>query len=86
MKEKNINACIQQAGSMFTLFFGRRSVRNLQEAMEVDTLCFVRFFKAMMEKGIYVPPSPHEAWFISSAHEDNYLDETCKVIVDFLDE
>src|SRR5262249_28527419 len=68
--QKQWNACIQQVGSMFTLFFGKKKVNNLQEAMEVDGALFAQFFRSMFDQGIYVPPSPHEAWFISDAHEE----------------
>lgn len=86
IKKKGWNACIQQAGSMFTIFFGKQQVRNLREAMEVDTPLFARFFRAMFDQGIYVPPSPHEAWFISDAHEDKHLDQTREAVLVFMEE
>lgn len=84
IRQKNLNACIQQVGSMFTLFFGKKKVGNLQDAMEVDTVLFGEFFRSMFDRGIYVPPSAHEAWFISDAHEDEHLDETREAILEFL--
>jgi glutamate-1-semialdehyde 2,1-aminomutase len=86
IKKENWNACIQQSGSMFTLFFGKKQVRNLQEAMEVDSSLFARFFRTMFEQGIYIPPSPHEAWFISDAHEEKHLDQTREAILAFMEE
>lgn len=86
IEEKKWNACIQQVGSMFTLFFGKRQVRNLQEAMEVDGQLYARFFRALFNQGIYIPPSPHEAWFISDAHEDQHLDKTREAILVFMEE
>ena len=80
------NACIQQVGSMFTLFFGKKEVRNLQEALEVDGTLFAQFFRAMCEQGIYIPPSPHEAWFVSDAHADHHLDRTRDAILAFMEE
>lgn len=80
------NACVQQSGSMFTIFFGRQQVRNLQEAMEVDRPLFARFFRYLFDQGIYIPPSPHEAWFISDAHEENHLDRTKEAILAFMEE
>ncbi|MFI0435468.1 MAG: glutamate-1-semialdehyde 2,1-aminomutase [Parachlamydiaceae bacterium] len=82
--EKGWNACIQEAGSMFTLFFGKKKVRNLQDALEVDVLRFSEFFRFMFERGIYLPPSPHEAWFISAAHDDGHLDQTSEAILEFM--
>ena len=78
--------CIQKAGSMFTLFFGKKSVRNLKDAMEVDEKRFGRFFRYLFSRGFYIPPSPHEAWFISSAHEEQHLDQTQEAILTFMNE
>ncbi len=84
--EKGWNACVQQSGSMFTLFFGKKQVRNLQEALETDTSLFAHFFRTMFAKGIYVPPSAHEAWFISSVHEDRHLEKTRDAVLEFMEE
>lgn len=85
IQQKNLNACIQQVGSMFTLFFGKKKVNNLQDAIEVDSALFAQFFREMFDQGIYLPPSPHEAWFISDAHEDDHLDQTRDAILEFLE-
>jgi len=82
--QKNWNVCIQQVGSMFTLFFGKKSVRHLQDALGVDNILFAQFFREMFDQGIYLPPSPHEAWFISDAHTDEHLDQTREAILKFL--
>ncbi len=86
IKKKGWNACIQQVGSMFTLFLGTQQVRNLQEAMEVDGSLYARLFRTLFNQGIYVPPSPHEAWFISDAHEESHLDQTREAILAFMEE
>lgn len=84
IQTENLNACVQRAGSMFTLFFGRKSVQNLQEALECDNALFAHFFRFLFERGIYIPPSQHEAWFISSAHQDSHLKETSEAVISFL--
>ncbi len=71
---------LQRVGSMFTLFFGRQSVRNLSEARECDPVLFKRFFGSLLDRGIYLPPSPFESSFISSAHSDNHLTEASEAI------
>ncbi len=81
IKEKNWNACIQQRGSMFTLFFGRREVKNLQEALQVDAPLYAHFFRELFNQGIYIPPSPHEAWFVSDAHTKEHLEQTTAAIL-----
>lgn len=82
--KNEINACIQSVGSMLTLFFGRRQVRSREEAESLDFELFGKFFRAMLKKGIYLPPLQQEAWFISLAHTDEHLDQTAAAIIDFL--
>lgn len=84
IKEKNLNMSIQRVGSMFTIFFGKRKVDNLEEAKELDSQLFARFFRELFNQNIYIPPSPHEAWFISQAHTDDHLIHTKNVILNFL--
>ncbi|HXC50759.1 MAG TPA: glutamate-1-semialdehyde 2,1-aminomutase [Candidatus Limnocylindrales bacterium] len=68
--------CVQRVGSMLTLFFGPGSVRNFEDAMTCDTERFGRFFSALIEEGIWIPPSQFEAWFVSLAHTREDLDAT----------
>lgn len=86
IQEKGWEACVQQVGSIFTLFFGKKRVRNLQEVLEVDAELFARLFRTLFEQGIYIPPSPHEAWFISAAHEDQHLEKTRDAVLAFMEE
>jgi glutamate-1-semialdehyde 2,1-aminomutase len=60
-------------GSMFTLFFNDRVVRNYEDAKASDTAAFGRFFKAMLADGVYMPPSQFEAMFISTAIEEKEI-------------
>ena len=61
---------IQWAGSMFSVFFRDGAVRNYDEAKAQDTDAFRRFFHAMLEQGVHLPPSAFECWFVSAAHDD----------------
>lgn len=80
--EKNeLNCCIQQAGSMFTIFFGRKSVKNAEEAANLDFEKFAQFFRTLFQQGIYIPPLQQEAWFISMAHTDEHLKETAEKVI-----
>jgi len=63
-----VHATVQRVGSLLTLFFGVDEVRNFTEASTSDTAAFARFFRAMIERGVYLPPSQFEAWFLSLAH------------------
>lgn len=79
-------ACIQSVGSMFTLFFGLKEVRNVEDAKKVDNELFAKFFQFLFEKGVYIPPLQCEAWFISAAHSEENLQTTRNYILQFLDE
>lgn len=65
---------IQQAGTLFSVFFREAPVTTYDEAKQQDTDAFARFFHAMLDQGIYLPPSAFEAWFVSTAHDDAVLD------------
>nr|WP_237753526.1 hypothetical protein [Candidatus Protochlamydia amoebophila] len=71
---------------MFTLFFCKNRVRNLEDALKANTTFFAKFFRKLFDQGIYIPPSQHEAWFISQAHEESNLIKTQSAILTFLEE
>jgi len=58
------------AGSMWGFFFSEKPVRNFSDAKSSDLNLFRRFFHAALERGVYLPPSPFEACFMSAAHGD----------------
>jgi len=66
--ETGVTACVQRVGSLLTLFFGLTRVESFADASRADTGAFARFFRAMIEQGVNLPPSQYEAWFISLAH------------------
>ena len=61
---------------MFTLFFTDREVTDFESANFQDKKCFADYFNSMLEQGIYLPPSPFEASFLSLAHTEEEIDET----------
>jgi glutamate-1-semialdehyde 2,1-aminomutase len=61
---------IQWAGSMFSVFFREGAVRTYDDARDQDTAAFGRFFHAMLDAGVYLPPSAFESWFVSGSHDD----------------
>jgi len=67
---------VNRVGSMFTFFFTDRPVTDWESARRSDTARFARFFRAMLERGIYLAPSQFEAAFLSAAHTDEDIDET----------
>lgn len=84
ISEKKLNACLQQTGSMFTLFFGRRHVDNMADALSGDKKQYAHFFKYMFDQGFYIPPFQYEACFVSSAHTAPHLEKTRDAILAFL--
>jgi glutamate-1-semialdehyde 2,1-aminomutase len=69
---------INRVGSMITVFFCPGPVTDYAGAKLSDTKRFARFFHAMLERGVYLPPSQFEAAFVSLAHGDAELDETAR--------
>ena len=67
---------VNRAGSMFTFFFTDRPVTDYESAKRSDTARFGRFFRAMLERGIYLAPSQFEAAFVSAAHTDEDIRRT----------
>ena len=87
LHDAGITACVNHAGSLLTLFFGVKQVRDYATATQSDTKMFARYFQLMVERGIYLPPSQFEAMFISLAHGEAEIQETidaareaCKVL------
>jgi glutamate-1-semialdehyde 2,1-aminomutase len=76
--------CIQRQGSMFTLFFGPRKVSSREDLNALDHELFRHMFHFLFHEGIYIPPSPYEAWFISRAHTEENLQRAQKLILQFL--
>jgi glutamate-1-semialdehyde 2,1-aminomutase len=64
---------INQIGSMFTLFFTNQEVHNFSDAKTSDTTLYGKYFHGMLERGIYLPPSQYESWFISDAIQEEEL-------------
>jgi len=63
-------------GSVLTPFFTDRPVRDFSSATSADTDRYARFFRAMLDRGVYPPPSQFEAWFLSAAHTAKDVDAT----------
>jgi glutamate-1-semialdehyde 2,1-aminomutase len=69
-------AAVQRLGSLLTLFFRAGPVRNYDEAAAADTVRYGEFFRALLERGVFVPPSQFEAMFVSLAHGDGEFERT----------
>src|SRR5579872_5685246 len=67
---------VNRVGSMFTFFFTGRAVTDFESAKRSDTARFGRFFRAMLDRGIYLAPSQFEAAFVSAAHTEEDVEQT----------
>ena len=70
------DATINRSGSMFSVFFGKGSVRNFDDAKAADHDRYARFFHHMLANGAYLPPSAYELWSLSTAHGPDEVERT----------
>ena len=75
-REAGVAMQVNAAGSVLTPFFTDKPVRDFRSATSADTDLYARFFRGMLERGIYPPPSQFEAWFLSAAHTSADIDKT----------
>ncbi|MFQ5827369.1 MAG: aspartate aminotransferase family protein, partial [Dehalococcoidia bacterium] len=73
-----VPATINRAGSMLTAFFRSGGVTNYEEARASDSGRYGRFFRGMLERGTYLPPSQFEAIFLSLAHTEEDIEATIR--------
>jgi glutamate-1-semialdehyde 2,1-aminomutase len=71
-----ITLCANRVGSMFTWFFQAGPVYDWDTAAKSDTEAFAKFHRAVLDRGIYLPPSQYEAIFVSAAHTDGDIHRT----------
>jgi glutamate-1-semialdehyde 2,1-aminomutase len=65
---------LQTAGNLFSFFLGSSdSVVDFAQAQQMSTGAYAAFFHAMLDAGVYLPPSAYEAWFVSAAHDDTAI-------------
>lgn len=72
---KGLPLQVPQTGSMFALFFSEKPVRNYTDATSSETGLFKKLFHAALDRGVYLPPSPFETCFLSTAHEAGDIGE-----------
>jgi glutamate-1-semialdehyde 2,1-aminomutase len=74
LTEAGVPFWLSEAGSLFSVFLGRSApVRSFADARDQAPAAYAAFFHAMLDGGVYLPPSPYEAWFVSAAHDDAAL-------------
>ena len=77
-REAGVPLQVNAFGSLVTPFFTTQPVHDFQSALACDTAAYGRFFRGMLARGIYAPPSQFEAWFLSNAHSERDVARTIK--------
>ena len=72
--DAGVPARVQRGGNLFSVFLSGEEVGDYEAARRQDTAAYARFFHAMLERGVYLPPSAFEAWFVSIVHSDADVD------------
>jgi glutamate-1-semialdehyde 2,1-aminomutase len=76
LEESKIPFVINQLGSMISVHFSKKPVTDFASAAAADNAFFNKFFHAMLNRGVYLPPSAYESWFLSNALTTQDLDKT----------
>lgn len=79
LQDLGLQLCLTRSGSMFCLFFHPGPVPNYETAQQCDTARFRKYFHAMLERGIHLPPSQFEAVFVSAAHTPEDIENTIRM-------
>jgi glutamate-1-semialdehyde 2,1-aminomutase len=74
LTEAGVAHRVQAAGNLFSVFFTDQPVRDYAGALAQEAWRYRPFFHAMLDAGVYLPPSAFEAWFVSAAHDEAALD------------
>jgi glutamate-1-semialdehyde 2,1-aminomutase len=74
---------VQRVGALLTLFMTDRPVRNFEEAQACDTERYGALFRHALEQSVYLPPSPFEAWFPSTAHGEDEIERAVVAVESF---
>jgi glutamate-1-semialdehyde 2,1-aminomutase len=73
---------VNRVGSLFSVFFGGAPVTDAASAKAADHAAYAAFFHAMLRRGVYLPPSGYEGWFLSAAHGDAEIERTVEAARD----
>jgi len=73
---------LQANGNMFSVFFTEEAVPDYATAAKQDVAAFKAFFHAMLDRGVYLPPSAFEVWFCSAAHDDRAVQHVLDALPD----
>ncbi len=77
---EGVEHSLASAGNLFSVFFSPAAPRDYDEARTQESWRYAAFFHAMLDHGVYLPPSAFEAWFVSGAHDDTALDRLVQAL------
>jgi len=72
----SLPSCVTQIGSMMSLFFSEKPVDDFQVVLRADASKYRKYFHGMLERGVYLAPSPYEVTFLSTAHTEREIERT----------
>ena len=84
--EAGVPFAVARVGSALTGFFRAEAPRDYAEAAQSDTARFARFHRALLDRGVMLPPSQFEAWFVSLAHDEALIERTVEAVAGALRE
>ncbi len=79
-RKAGVSVQVNSFGPMFTVFFSQQPVRDYSSAKKSDAKKYAAFFHALLDEGVYFPPSQFEACFLSSAHSDSDIRKTLAAV------
>jgi glutamate-1-semialdehyde 2,1-aminomutase len=81
LTDAGVPFCLNEAGSLFSFFLGVTGpVRDFAQAKAMSGAAYAAFFHSMLDAGVYLPPSPYEAWFLSAAHDERAISQIAEVL------
>ena len=80
LEEAGVVHTINRVGSLFSVFLGASEVGDFAAARGADHGAFARLFHALLERGVHLPPSGYEAWFLSTAHGEAEVERTLTAV------
>lgn len=76
MVQNGIDVIINRIGSMMCMFFNKDEVKDYDSALKSNTVMYAAYFREMLKRGVYLPPSQFETFFLSIAHTEDDIEKT----------
>ncbi|QKS70625.1 glutamate-1-semialdehyde 2,1-aminomutase [Paenalkalicoccus suaedae] len=85
-RKHNVPICINRLKGALTVFFDVKEVKNYADAEASNTEMFGSFFKKLLKRGVNLAPSKYEAWFLTTAHTEEDIEQTIKLVEEVFEE